>query len=154
MSLKLWINACFLQYPLVSAELSEAALVDPQPEAQTPERSTPPPEVSSSSMSKIELDGHTARNLAINRDQNLLAALCPDSRKLFLLDPQTGTILDRVNNLQQNLAIQEDESVRAQADVAFGLIRIYRALGGGWQLRCWRTMPKKQSAVNGKDLAR
>jgi len=43
---------------------------------------------------------------------------------------------DRVNNLQRDLVIQQDESVAAQADVALGLIRVYRALGGGWQLRC------------------
>lgn len=43
---------------------------------------------------------------------------------------------DRVDNLQQDLVIQQDESVAAQADVALGLIRVYRALGGGWQLRC------------------
>ncbi len=43
---------------------------------------------------------------------------------------------DRVNNLQRDLVLQQDESVAAQADVALGLIRVYRALGGGWQLRC------------------
>jgi len=43
---------------------------------------------------------------------------------------------DRVNNLQRDLVIQQDKSVAAQADVALGLIRVYRALGGGWQLRC------------------
>ena len=47
---------------------------------------------------------------------------------------------DRVNNLQRDLVIQQDESVAAQADVALGLIRVYRALGGGWQLRCGATM--------------
>jgi len=43
---------------------------------------------------------------------------------------------DRVNNLQRDLVIQQDASVAAEADVALGLIRVYRALGGGWQLRC------------------
>jgi outer membrane protein TolC len=47
---------------------------------------------------------------------------------------------DRVNNLQRDIVIQQDSWVAAQADVAFGLIRIYRALGGGWQIRCRATM--------------
>lgn len=40
---------------------------------------------------------------------------------------------DRLNNLQRELVLQQDESVAAKADVAFALIRIYRSLGGGWQ---------------------
>jgi outer membrane protein TolC len=60
-----------------------------------------------------------------------------ESISLAQLQYDEGWIdFDRVNNLQRDLVIQQDESVAAQADVAFGLIRIYRALGGGWQLRC------------------
>lgn len=42
---------------------------------------------------------------------------------------------DRVFILQVSLVRLQDEYVRAQADVAIGLIRVYKALGGGWQIR-------------------
>jgi NodT family efflux transporter outer membrane factor (OMF) lipoprotein len=42
---------------------------------------------------------------------------------------------DRVNNLQRQLVTQQDDLARAQAQVALNLIAIYRALGGGWQIR-------------------
>lgn len=45
---------------------------------------------------------------------------------------------DRVNNLQQDLVPQQDDFVAARADVALALIRVYRTLGGGWQLRYQR----------------
>ncbi len=51
---------------------------------------------------------------------------------------------DRVNNLQRDLVIQQDQSVAAQADVAYGLVRVYRALGGGWQVRCGPAPPMDQ----------
>ncbi len=42
---------------------------------------------------------------------------------------------DRVFILEVNLVRLQDEHVRAQADVATGLVRIYKSLGGGWQIR-------------------
>ena len=42
---------------------------------------------------------------------------------------------DRVFILQLSLVRLQDEYVRAQADVAVGLVRVYKALGGGWQIR-------------------
>ena len=49
---------------------------------------------------------------------------------------QEGKIdFDRVNNLQRDLVVQQDALAVAQADVALGLIGIYRAMGGGWQIR-------------------
>jgi hypothetical protein len=60
-----------------------------------------------------------------------------ESVSLAQLHYQQGWIdFDRVNNLQRDLANQQDALVAAEADVALALIRIYRALGGGWQLRC------------------
>ena len=64
-----------------------------------------------------------------------------ESVSLAQLQYEQGWIdFDRVNNLQRDLVIQQDASVAAQADVAFGMIRIYRALGGGWQMRCGNTV--------------
>ena len=36
---------------------------------------------------------------------------------------------------QQNLLQQQNEAAMAQGDVAKSLIDVYRALGGGWQIR-------------------
>jgi len=43
--------------------------------------------------------------------------------------------LDRVFDIQNFLVLQEDAQARAEGDVAASLISIYRALGGGWQIR-------------------
>jgi len=41
----------------------------------------------------------------------------------------------RVLNTQQSLVLQQDQSTVARGDIARNLISMYRALGGGWQLR-------------------
>ena len=41
----------------------------------------------------------------------------------------------RVNQIQQNLVTQQDTLAVAQGEIATGLIGVYRALGGGWQIR-------------------
>jgi NodT family efflux transporter outer membrane factor (OMF) lipoprotein len=43
--------------------------------------------------------------------------------------------MNRVYVLQRDLVLVQDELAVGQADVALSLIRIYRALGGGWQIR-------------------
>ncbi len=42
----------------------------------------------------------------------------------------------RVTQLQLNLVQLQDTLAQAEGDIALGLIQVYRALGGGWQLRC------------------
>jgi outer membrane protein TolC len=46
------------------------------------------------------------------------------------------TDFNRVFNIQQLLTQQEDQSAVAQGAVAQNLVLIYRAIGGGWQIRC------------------
>ena len=41
-----------------------------------------------------------------------------------------------VSLIQQNKVQQEDTLAQAQGEIALGLIQTYRALGGGWQIRC------------------
>jgi outer membrane protein TolC len=41
----------------------------------------------------------------------------------------------RVLLTQQNLVQQQDTLAQAQGEIALGLIQVYRALGGGWQIR-------------------
>ena len=43
---------------------------------------------------------------------------------------------NRVALLEQNLVQQQDLLAQAQGDIALGLVHTYRALGGGWELRC------------------
>ena len=45
------------------------------------------------------------------------------------------TDLTRVTLLQQNLVPLEDTLAQAQGEIATGLIQVYKALGGGWQIR-------------------
>jgi NodT family efflux transporter outer membrane factor (OMF) lipoprotein len=46
------------------------------------------------------------------------------------------TPLTTVTLLQQNLVVQQDTLAQSQAEAALGLIQVYRALGGGWELKC------------------
>jgi NodT family efflux transporter outer membrane factor (OMF) lipoprotein len=41
-----------------------------------------------------------------------------------------------VAQLEQNLVQQQNQLAQAQAEIALGLIQVYRALGGGWEIRC------------------
>ena len=46
------------------------------------------------------------------------------------------TNYNQIFTLQSYLVQEEDALAVAQGDVAMSLIRIYKALGGGWQIRC------------------
>jgi NodT family efflux transporter outer membrane factor (OMF) lipoprotein len=41
----------------------------------------------------------------------------------------------RVTQLEQNLVTQQDTLAQAQGEIVTGLIQVYKALGGGWQIR-------------------
>ena len=40
-----------------------------------------------------------------------------------------------VGYFAQNLLEQQDQAAQAEGDIALALVQIYRALGGGWQIR-------------------
>jgi NodT family efflux transporter outer membrane factor (OMF) lipoprotein len=46
------------------------------------------------------------------------------------------TDFNRLAVLQLNLVEQQNLQAQARGDVALGLIQVYRALGGGWDVRC------------------
>jgi NodT family efflux transporter outer membrane factor (OMF) lipoprotein len=49
---------------------------------------------------------------------------------------KAGTIdFTRVTQLEQNLVIQQDTLAQAQGEIVTGLIQVYKALGGGWEIR-------------------
>jgi outer membrane protein TolC len=43
---------------------------------------------------------------------------------------------NRVALLEQNLVTQQNLLAEARGEIAQGLIQVYRALGGGWEIRC------------------
>ncbi|MBI1831243.1 MAG: efflux transporter outer membrane subunit [Planctomycetes bacterium] len=47
-----------------------------------------------------------------------------------------GVEFTTVSLIQQNLVQQQDTLAQAQGEIAQGMIQVYRALGGGWRLRC------------------
>jgi NodT family efflux transporter outer membrane factor (OMF) lipoprotein len=56
--------------------------------------------------------------------------------KIALAQYKGGTIdFNRVALVQQNLVLQQNLLAQAQGNIALGLIQVYRALGGGWQIR-------------------
>jgi outer membrane protein TolC len=62
--------------------------------------------------------------------------------KLAVVQYSAGLVdFNRVALLQQNLVQQQDAWQGARSNVALGLIQVYRALGGGWQLRCTGCSP-------------
>jgi hypothetical protein len=44
--------------------------------------------------------------------------------------------VNRLAVLELNLVQQQNLLAQARGDIALGLIQVYRALGGGWQIRC------------------
>ncbi|OAI49018.1 hypothetical protein AYO44_01035 [Planctomycetaceae bacterium SCGC AG-212-F19] len=42
----------------------------------------------------------------------------------------------RVAQLELNQVVLEDTLAQAEGEIALGLIQVYKALGGGWQIRC------------------
>lgn len=60
-----------------------------------------------------------------------------------------GGLVDfnRVAVLEQNLVGQQNQLARAQGDIALGMIQVYRALGGGWQIRLTGCNPEMPPVV-------
>ena len=44
-------------------------------------------------------------------------------------------LFKRVAVLQERLVQRQEELAKAQGEIAQGLVKVYRALGGGWQIR-------------------
>lgn len=54
-----------------------------------------------------------------------------------------GGLVDfnRVALIQEKLVERQNLLAQAQGEIALGLVEVYRALGGGWQIRCQPEMP-------------
>ena len=85
-----------------------------------------------------------ARFLAVSVDAAQRAATA------VLAQYRSGlTDFNRVSLVEQNLVQQQDLLAQAQGEIALGLVEVYRALGGGWQIRlqqlpCPVPIPKPQ----------
>jgi NodT family efflux transporter outer membrane factor (OMF) lipoprotein len=56
--------------------------------------------------------------------------------KIGMKQYSAGTVdFTRVTQLQQNLVPLQDTLAQAKGQIALGLIQVYKALGGGWQIR-------------------
>ena len=56
--------------------------------------------------------------------------------KLALAQYKAGTVdFTRVTQVEQTLVQQQDTLMQALGEIATGLIQVYEALGGGWQIR-------------------
>ncbi|MGA2255978.1 MAG: efflux transporter outer membrane subunit, partial [Thermoguttaceae bacterium] len=80
------------------------------------------------------------------------AASVADAKRavdIVLAQYEAGTTdLTRVTLLQQNLVPLEDTLAQAQGEIATGLIQVYRALGGGWEIRLTGCNPGVILATN------
>jgi hypothetical protein len=77
--------------------------------------------------------------------------------KIALVQYKGGIIdLTRVTQLETTLVQLEDTLALAQGEIGLGLIQVYRALGGGWQIRltgCEPTTLPLQTDQKAKDGA-
>jgi outer membrane protein TolC len=70
------------------------------------------------------------------RYQAASVADAEEAVQIALAQYKAGTIdFTRVTQLEQNLVLLQDTLAQARGEIALGLIQVYRALGGGWQIR-------------------
>jgi NodT family efflux transporter outer membrane factor (OMF) lipoprotein len=71
------------------------------------------------------------------RDQNEAVNAETEAFKEALAQYQGGLVdYNRVVLIQERLLERQQSLAQAQGEIATGLIQVYRALGGGWQIRC------------------
>ncbi len=55
---------------------------------------------------------------------------------LGLVQYKAGTVdFTRITQLEQNLVLQQNTLAQARGEIGQGLIQVYRAMGGGWEIR-------------------
>jgi NodT family efflux transporter outer membrane factor (OMF) lipoprotein len=74
--------------------------------------------------------------------------------KVALAQYKGGLVdFNRVSVIEQNLVLQQTQLAQAQGSIALGLIQVYEALGGGWQIRCPPNTSGDAAVVNGASPA-
>src|SRR5262249_30822213 len=75
-------------------------------------------------------------------------AAAGEARRIGVAQYRAGTIdFNHVFNLETTQVQQQDQLAAAQGEIALGLIGVYRALGGGWELRLQRELPPASPPV-------
>jgi len=86
-----------------------------------------------------EVENGLVTFLNAQRRTQIQAASVDDTQKavtIVLAQYRGGTIdLTRVTQLELALVQQQDVLTQARGEIATGLIQVYKALGGGWQIR-------------------
>ncbi len=86
-----------------------------------------------------EVENGLVTFLKAQRRTKLQTASVDDAEKavkIVLAQYKAGAIdFTRVSQLEQALVQQQDVLTQAQGEIATGLIQVYKALGGGWQIR-------------------
>jgi len=86
-----------------------------------------------------EVEDGLARYLGAQQATKFLAVSVDASKKatdVALVQYKAGMIdFNRVSLIEQNLVTQQINLAESQGSIAQGLVQIYRALGGGWQIR-------------------
>ena len=86
-----------------------------------------------------EVENGLVTFLKAQRRTILQTASVNDAEKavtIVLAQYKAGSIdFTRVSQLEQALVQQQDVLTQAQGEIATGLIQVYKALGGGWQIR-------------------
>jgi NodT family efflux transporter outer membrane factor (OMF) lipoprotein len=86
-----------------------------------------------------EVENGLVTFLRAQRRTTLQTASVDDAEKavkIVLAQYEAGTIdFTRVTQLEQFLVQQQDVLTQARGEIATGLVQVYKALGGGWQLR-------------------
>ena len=86
-----------------------------------------------------EVENGVVTFLKAQRRTKLQTASVEDAEKavtIVLAQYTAGAIdLTRVTQLEQFLVQQQDVLTQARGEIATGLIQVYKALGGGWQIR-------------------
>jgi outer membrane protein TolC len=79
-------------------------------------------------------------------NQSVVAQL--ESIKDAMAQYQNGlTDFNRVAFIEEQLVGRQNQLAQAQGDIALGLIQVYRALGGGWQIRCEAQPAPEQNCI-------
>ena len=70
--------------------------------------------------------------------------------KIVLAQYRAGAIdFTRVTQLEQTLVQQQDVLTQARGEIDSGLIQVYRALGGGWEIRLTGYEPTRLPSSSG-----
>jgi outer membrane protein TolC len=92
-----------------------------------------------------EVENGMVQYIKAQDEVKYLAISVDESRKALRIgtaEYEAGKVdFNRVALLEQNLVQQDILLTQARGDVTLGLIQVYRALGGGWQIKCAKCDP-------------